>query len=215
MCFFFSWMFFTASRKLHLLMMIIIVVSFCAEICGSKILTLYQYHLDNIPLFIPLGHSVVYAIVYQMSKTPFIWNYHRNYEAAFYKLAFIICSISLVLLHDIAGYFCYLIFLFFVKRRKKPLFYLMMFSVTYYLEFLGTVSSAWSYYYVLDNHPYYPPTSITPCGIAGIYTFMDITSNNVYLYIKQFKKYARRALKVRSPSSTKFLKHQKGSFVEF
>ncbi|WP_131782508.1 hypothetical protein [Legionella gresilensis] len=196
MCLFYCWIFFTtADTKLYLLMMLITVVSFGAEICGSKILTAYQYHLDNIPLFIPLGHAVVYATAYHISRHDFVWKHHHIFEAALRKLAFIICFISLILLNDIAGFFCYLLFLMLVATRKKPLFYLTMYAVSYYLEFLGTVSSAWSYYFVLGNHPNYPPTSIIPCGIAGIYMFVDIVTNSIYLYIKKIKHYVSKNFK--------------------
>ncbi|VEB37226.1 Uncharacterised protein [Legionella sainthelensi] len=53
----YGWIFYFAGRRLHWLMLIMIVASFCAEVIGSKILTLYRYHLDNIPPFIPLGHA--------------------------------------------------------------------------------------------------------------------------------------------------------------
>ena len=188
MVLFYCWIFFLAERRLHWLMLIVIVDSFCAEVIGSKILTLYQYHLDNIPPYIPLGHAVTYAIVYQISRQRFIWSYHVVLEKFLHQFAFITCFMSLIILKDIAGFLCYLFFLFIVKQRKKPLFYLTMFAVTYYLEMLGTITSAWSYYFALGNHPNYPSTSVTPCGIAGIYMLVDISSNSIYLYVKQFKK---------------------------
>lgn len=189
---FYCWIFFLSNRRLHWLMLIMIIASFCAEVIGSKILTLYQYHLDNIPPYIPLGHAVTYAIVYQLSRQPFIWNYHVAFEIFLRKFAFITCFMSLIILKDIAGFLCYLFFLVILKQRKKPLFYLTMFAVTYYLELVGTVFSAWSYYFVLGNHPDYPSTSVTPCGIAGVYMLVDITSNSAYFYVKKFKKYLHK-----------------------
>lgn len=185
---FYCWIFLLSNRRLHCLMLIMICVSFCAELIGSKVLTAYQYHLNNIPPFIPLGHAVTYAIVFQISRQPFIWKYHVEFENFLHRFAFITCFMSLIILKDIAGFICYLFFLLVVKQRKKPLFYLAMFAVTYYLEFLGTISSAWSYYFVLGNHPNYPPTSVTPCGIAGIYMLVDITSNSIYFYAKKLKR---------------------------
>ncbi|WP_173237880.1 hypothetical protein [Legionella antarctica] len=189
MIFFYCWIFFLSGRRLYWLMLIVIVVSFCAEVIGSTILTLYRYHLDNIPPYIPLGHAVTYAIVYQISRQQFIWNNHIAFEKFLHQFAFITCFMSLIVLNDIAGFLCYLFFLIILRQRKKPLFYLTMFAVTYYLELLGTVSSAWSYYFALGNHPDYPSTSVTPCGIAGIYMLVDISSNSIYLQVKKFKKH--------------------------
>ncbi|AUH73594.1 hypothetical protein [Legionella sainthelensi] len=188
----YGWIFYFAGRRLHWLMLIMIVASFCAEVIGSKILTLYRYHLDNIPPFIPLGHAVTYAIVFQISRQPFIWEYHVDFENFLRKFAFIVCFMSLILLNDVAGFLGYLFFLGILRQRKKPLFYLTMFAVTYYLEFLGTVFSAWSYYFALGNHPNYIPTSVTPCGIAGVYMLVDISSNSAYFYVKKLKKYLKK-----------------------
>lgn len=192
MVLFYCWFILLANRRLYWLMLIVVVVSFCAELIGSKLLTAYQYHLDNIPPYIPLGHAVVYATVYQITRQSFVWQYHDVFESFLQKFAFITCSMSLLILNDCAGFICYLFFLIILSQRKKPLFYLTMFAVTYYLELLGTVSSAWSYYHALGNHPEYPATSNTPCGIAGIYMLVDITCNSVYLYIKKFKKHLRQ-----------------------
>ncbi len=189
----YAWIFFFAGRRLHWLMLIMVVASFCAEVIGSKILTVYRYHLDNIPPFIPLGHAVAYAIVFHISRQPFIWKYHVDFENFLRKFAFITCFMSLILLKDVAGFLGYLFFLIILRQRKKPLFYLTMFAVTYYLEFLGTAFSSWSYYFVLGNHPNYPPTSVTPCGIPGIYMLVDISSNSAYFYVKKLKKYLKKA----------------------
>ncbi len=187
MIFFYCWILFLAERRLYWLMLIVVVVSFCAEVIGSTILTLYRYHLDNIPPYIPLGHAVTYAIVYQLSRQRFIWSYHVVFEKFLHQFAFITCFMSLIILKDIAGFLCYLLFLILLSQRRKPLFYLTMFAVTYYLELLGTVSSAWSYYFALGNHPDYPSTSVTPCGITGVYMLVDISSNSIYLHVKKFK----------------------------
>ncbi|WP_207384202.1 hypothetical protein [Legionella nagasakiensis] len=186
---FYSWTFLTAKRRLHWLVLLMTITSLCAEIMGSKILILYEYHLKNIPIYIPLGHAVIYATVFQISRQPLVWQHHVAIEKFLHKFAFITCFMSLFILKDVAGFMCYMVFLVIMSQRTKPLFYLCMFAVTYYIELCGTTLAAWSYYFVLGNHPNYPPTSITPSGIAGVYIIVDLTCNSAYFYIKKFKKY--------------------------
>ncbi|WP_133127773.1 hypothetical protein [Legionella nagasakiensis] len=189
MVFFYSWFLLGAKPRLRWLILLMTTVSFFAEIFGSLILGLYQYHLKNIPMYIPLGHAVMYATVYQFCRRPLIWRYHTAIEKSLQRLAFITSFMSLVLLKDAAGFICYILFLIILYRRKKPLFYLSMFIMVYYLEFLGTAFSAWSWYSVLGNHPYFPPIAYTPSGIAGLYMLIDITTNAAYFYGKKIKKF--------------------------
>lgn len=189
MILFYSWIFLTAERRLHWLILIVTITSLFAEIIGSKILTVYQYRLGNIPLFIPLGHAVSYSIVYKISRQPLFWQHHQAIENFLHRFAFLVSFLSLVVLNDIAGFIVYIFFLMMLRHRKKPLFYLSMFAVVYYFEFLGTVLSAWSYYFVLGNHPHYPPTSVIPCGIGGVYMLLDISCDSLYFYGKKIKRY--------------------------
>ncbi|WP_051398957.1 hypothetical protein [Legionella oakridgensis] len=189
MIFFYSWLLLSVKRRLYWLILLMTIVSFFAEVFGSLILALYQYHLKNIPMYIPLGHAVMYATIYQICRRPFIWHHHIIIEKCLYRIAFIISFMSLVILKDVAGFLCYIFFLSISYQRKKPLFYLSMFVMVYYLELLGTVFSAWSWYAVLGNHPNFPSIAYTPSGIAGLYMLIDITTNSVYFHTKKIKKY--------------------------
>lgn len=185
---FFVVYFITGSSKLRHLLVIMAIMGFLSEIVGGKILMVYEYRLHNIPVYIPFGHAVLYATAYHISTQKLIWKHHLAIENLIHKAAFIICSMSLVLLNDVAGFIAYIVYLLLLSRRKKPLFYLVMFAVAYYMEFHGTVPRSWSYYAVLENHPELPPTSITPCGIAAIYMFVDLANNASYVYLLKFKK---------------------------
>ncbi|CDZ78710.1 hypothetical protein BN59_03022 [Legionella massiliensis] len=179
---------FTVDRKLYWLIFLMTLSSLYAEILGSLILSWYQYRLKNIPMYIPLGHAVLYATTYQISRQPIIWKYHKAIESSLTKLIFIISFMSLILLRDIAGFLCFLMFLLILRTRKKPLFYLCMFILVYNLEFLGTTFLVWSWYGTLGNHPNYPSIGPFPSGIAGLYLLIDLCSNSIYFYIlKSFK----------------------------
>lgn len=180
-----------ASRKLYWLILLMTISSLFAEIIGSLILSLYRYHLNNIPMYIPMGHAVIYATMYQLCRMPWIWRYHHPIEVCLGKFAFIAAFLSLFLIKDVGGFICYIIFLFILHYRKKPLFYLFMFVMVYYIELLGTVFSTWSWYTVLGNHPDFPPIGYTPSGMAGLYILIDLVSNSIYFYAHKILRFLR------------------------
>jgi|HubBroStandDraft_6_1064221.scaffolds.fasta_scaffold533502_1 hypothetical protein len=196
----YTWFLFVAQGRLYWIILLMTISSVFAEGIGSLLLTLYQYRLKNIPMYIPLGHAIIYATVYHLCKQPLIWKYHKAIEKTLGKVAFIIVFMSLIVLKDVGGFMTYIIFLLILPQRKKPLFYLSMFLMVYYIELCGTVYSTWAWYVVVGNHPAYPPIGYTPSGMAGLYILIDLASNSIYFYIQQIRRYCRSTAK-KIPSS--------------
>ncbi|STX52601.1 Uncharacterised protein [Legionella busanensis] len=171
-----------AKKKLYWLILLMTICSLGAEIIGSLLLTLYEYRLNNIPLYIPMAHAVLYATVYCLCNHEIVKSKRLILEEFFTRFAFLTSCLSLFILTDIAGFICYLLFLFILCFRKNQLFYLVMFAMVYYIELLGTVFSTWSWYGVTGKHPYYPPIGYTPSGMAGLYILIDLLSNSIYFY---------------------------------
>ena len=172
-----------AQKKLQWLILLMTISSLVAEIIGSLIIGLYQYRLHNIPLYIPLGHAVLYASVYHLTKNQFIWKFHKGLEQYLSTFAFVTALLSLFLLHDVGGFLGYLLFLSILYTRPKKIFYLGMFAMVYYIELCGTIFSTWTWYGVLGNHPNFPPIGYTPSGAAGLYILIDLASNSIYYYM--------------------------------
>ncbi|MDR3441832.1 MAG: hypothetical protein P4L65_02325 [Legionella sp.] len=181
----YCWMFWIAKRKLHWLILLMTISSFFAEVIGSLILGLYQYRLHNIPLYIPLGHAIIYACIFHLANNPLIWRYHKALERYLINVAFLTVFMSLLMLRDVGGFLGYVLFLFILYTRQKKLFYLGMFAMVYYVELCGTVFSTWAWYGVVGNHPNLPPIGYTPSGAAGLYILIDLTSNSIYYYARK------------------------------
>ena len=118
----YSWFLLTAKGKVYWVMLLMTFCGLCAECISSLLLTLYQYRFKNIPLYIPLGHALIYATVYYICKQPWVWRNHRRIEKCLRKFAFVIAFISLLLLNDVAGFICYIIFLIILHNRKNLYF---------------------------------------------------------------------------------------------
>ncbi len=185
----YSWFLLTAIGRVYWIMILMTFFGLFAECISSLLLTLYQYRFKNIPLYIPLGHALIYATVNYVCREPWVWRNHRAIEKCLRKFAFVTALTSLFILNDVAGFICYIIFLIILRDRKKPLFYLSMFVMVYYIELFGTVFSTWTWYGVLGNHPNYPPVGYTPSSMAGLYLLIDLVSYSVYFYAQKIKRY--------------------------
>ncbi|MCL9683453.1 hypothetical protein [Legionella maioricensis] len=185
----YSWFLLNAKGRVYWIMLLMTFCGLCAECISSLILTLYQYRFKNIPLYIPLGHALIYATVYYICKQSWVWRNHRVIEKCLGKFAFVSAFMSLFILNDVAGFICYIVFLIILHDRKKPLFYLSMFVMVYYIELFGTVFSTWSWYGVIGNHPHFPPIGYTPSSMAGLYLLVDLVSCSVYFYAQKIRRY--------------------------
>lgn len=192
MAIFYLWLLFTAKGRLYWLMLLMTFVSFFAEVIGSILLNLYDYRLYNIPMYIPLGHAVMYAIIYLICRQPLLWSHHKIIERFISRFAWGLTLLSFFILQDVAGFLCFMLFWVILIYRKKKLFYLAMFLLVYYIELLGTSFYCWSWYGTLGKHPAYPPIAFAPSGIAGLYVLIDIVTNNVYYYVRRFMHWIQR-----------------------
>ncbi len=182
---FYTWLLIISERKLYWLILLMTICSLGAEIIGTYIITAYRYRLDNIPIYIPLGHAVIYTTAYQLCRHSIVWRFRKPIEKNLKCIAFFVCFFSLVFLNDVGGFLCYLIFLILLATRKKPLFYLCMFFIVYFVEISGTALSTWVWYGQLNNHPEYPSTTIFPSGVAGLYGMVDIVCNFSYITVRK------------------------------
>lgn len=187
-----------ANGKLFRLVLLMTFYSFFAEIIGSILLGLYQYRLKNIPLYIPFGHGLLYATVYLAVRHPWLRKHSQYVRRCLTKAAFIVSIMSLIVLNDIFGFGCYLLFLFISHFRKQRIFYVAMFMLVYYIELIGTSVHTWSWYGQLATHPCFPSIGATPSGVAGLYLLIDLTCNSVYFYVlKLFRRFSLPTFKIR------------------
>jgi len=184
MIFFYCGFLAVSNSKLRWIILLMTVIGFFGEILGSIIMTLYRYRLENIPIYVPLGHAVIFITIYHLCRQPWLWRHHVNVEKILHILILTVSLGSLILYKDIFGFNCYLLFLVFIRNKVKPLFYLMLFAMVYYLEIVGTRYASWTWYNVLGNHMDYFTTANPPCGVAGLYMVFDMLSNYIYLFFK-------------------------------
>ena len=185
---FFALFYWIGDRKVRYKLIIMAVISAFVEVWLSLGIELYVYRELNVPLYVPLGHGVIFISVYYLQKQAVIRWHSRKLIPLLYILIISLSSLSLIFLNDVFGFICFLVFLIFLHYKRSKLFYLLMFIMVLYLEVCGTIFKAWAWYGVLGNHLDYVSTANPPVGIAGLYMILDMLTNNIYLMIARFLK---------------------------
>lgn len=195
MLLFYVWFFLGANNKLRWLLIITLIIGAFGEVLASIVMTLYRYRLGNIPLYVPMGHAIVYATVYYLQKQPVIRRQAVWLKPMLQASAALICVGSLLMFNDVNGFMMYLAFLVFLRHMKNKLFYWLMFAMVFYLEVIGTRMQAWTWYGVLGNHPMYLPVANPPAGVAVFYMMLDILTNHSYIWLRRMRR--RRIFRVK------------------
>lgn len=178
----FAWFYYVADKRVQGMMLLMLLISSCGEIVGSLILKFYVYRLENIPLYVPFGHALVFASAYYIYQQTLIQQYADKVQRLLFFLALLISVFSLLFLQDTCGFICFLTFC--LLRKNNKLFYSCMFFVVLYLELIGTYLQTWTWYGKLNNHPdWIIGCNNPPCGIGGLYMIFDVLVTFCYFQL--------------------------------
>ena len=194
-------LFLEASPKLKKLLILMLIYGTLAEIIGTMVLKLYAYRLDNIPFYVPIGHALIFALVYHLRRFLAFQGLSRRAEPILYFFSAVICYFSLILANDIFGGACYTFYLLILSTKKNKLFYLIMFYMVFYLEMTGTLLGVWTWYNIFSGPFYNLPVGNPPAGIAGLYMIMDMFACTSYWLVttKWAASYKQPKLQINQP----------------
>ncbi|MEQ8835132.1 MAG: hypothetical protein RIB67_11905 [Miltoncostaeaceae bacterium] len=155
---------------------VVIVVATIAEIIGSVIWGVYIYRLDNLPLFVPAGHGLVYLTGLRLSQTR--WLMRRGRELVVAAIVFVsawaLLGLTVLERKDVGGAVGAAVLVLFLLRGRASAVYAGVFFVVAFLEIYGTWIGTWYW------QPEIPGTGIAngnpPSGVASGYVFFDIAA---------------------------------------
>lgn len=153
-----------------------VAVATCIEIWSSLIWGVYRYRFDNVPLFVPWGHGLVYLFALRAGRTPLM----LRHGAAAARLA--LAAASLWALYgltvepiafgrlDVLGALFWPVFVLFMRTSSAPVF-AAAFLATSILELIGTHLGNWTWqvYAPISHIPSGNPPSVISAG----YCLMD------------------------------------------
>ena len=179
------WMLFKTSKVTRILMLLGVPIALAGEVTLSIGLGMYTYRLENVPHYVPLGHAIVYASIYYITKEPWVRQHQKGIIKVLYTTMFIYSLAWLVFAHDVFGFICTLIaMLLFKKFPDTKLFFLMMFFMVVYLELIGTHYGCWEWPPVWFDIFTWIPSANPPSGIGAAYFLFDASCLLAYKMLK-------------------------------
>lgn len=177
-------MLYRANPRVRELMIIAVILGFIGEHFFSKVLGMYTYRLENVPLYVPFGHGVLYARIFRFSKASLVKKYHKEIESFLIIIMILVSIIYLLFLNDVFG-FVMTIFVFLIlwKRPKDRLFFFSMYVLVVILEIGGTAFGAWKWPNIGFGVFEFLPSNNPPSGISLFYFLLDIGCFVVYTQI--------------------------------
>jgi hypothetical protein len=151
------------------------------EIVFSRFVGMYEYRLANIPIYVPPGHSLLYAAVYYFVREPIVRRHHELVGKLMLGLATSYALYWLATHRDWYGMACTVVFYYFLWRHKSSrMFFLTMYLVVAYLEQVGTRFACWYWHPTLLDKLDWLPSGNPPSGISVFYFGFDAACLEYY-----------------------------------
>jgi hypothetical protein len=158
-----------------------LVVGTGGEIVFSLFVGMYEYRLANVPIYVPPGHSLVYAAVYYFVREPWVRAHARHVQLGLLAVCVGYSVFWLVARGDAYGFVCTLLFLYLIwKHESSRLFFLGMYLFVAYLELVGTSLGCWYWHPTLLDKFAWMPSGNPPSGISVFYFGFDVACLDFY-----------------------------------
>lgn len=192
----FVWVYLRVTRKIKKLMLYGVALALLGEVVFSLILGMYEYRLENVPIYVPLGHSLVYAAVFYIQKEKCIQANKAGVVSVLYWGMIVYSSLWLVFDKDVFGFLCMLGVVYFLRRKPgNELFFLIMFFMVVYLELLGTYYQCWLWPDTWFSKIDFITSSNPPSGISVFYFGFDIGCLWIYKKLNGKKWHRMKAIR--------------------
>jgi len=154
-----------------------VVIATAGELYFSLGVGLYRYRLDNVPLYVPAGHGLVYFFALTAAATPLMLRKRRLLVGLALGLATAWALLGVTVLPlitgrlDMTGALLWPIFAYFTLRSRQAPVYAAAFLMTSVLELFGTGFHNWTWQAIAPIshlHQGNPPSVI-----AGAYCLLD------------------------------------------
>jgi hypothetical protein len=186
----------TAEERTRVI--IVVLAATCGEIVGSIIWGLYIYRLENLPLFVPAGHGLVYLAGWRISQLDALARHQQRFVAVAIGLiaAWGVLGLSGVLGRvDMAGAVgCVVVIVFLLISRDAPVI-AGVFIVVAVLEIYGVWIGTWAWVATVPGMDF-EALPITmgnpPSGAVSGYVGFDLTGVLLGPYVARWLA-ARRA----------------------
>lgn len=155
----------------RIMAIIFVPFSALAEYIFSSILEVYTYRLETVPLYVPLGHAILFGTGLMLAKLPAIAVRDKLQTILFTIQALIFAGV-IIFWQDIFTAVLGILFGLVIWWRGCRLIYPIMCFLVLYIELLGTNFGCWTWQANTFNIFH---TTNPPFGAFVFYVFGDIT----------------------------------------
>ncbi len=151
-----------------------ILVATTGEVALSLGWGLYSYRNALIPLYVPFGHGIFYALAVETARQPALRRYARPITRAALVAGSIVAAASFVFLRDQWGLLWWIAAAILLMRSRNQLMLSAAFTYTILLEWLGTAIGNWQWAAevpILGLHSANPPG-----GVGILYILLDLVT---------------------------------------
>ncbi len=174
-------LYFRSTPRVKELMLYAVVIGLGGEYLFSRMLNMYTYRLENVPLYVPIGHAALYGRVFKFSTAPIVRKYHKAVEQLFSIVIILFATTYLLFFMDVFGFVMTVgVFLLLWKRPKDRLFFYSMYILVAILEIGGTAFGCWKWPSIGFEVFEFLPSNNPPSGISLFYFMLDIGCFFIY-----------------------------------
>ena len=174
-------MYFRSTPRVKELMIYAVILGFAGEYLFSRGLSMYTYRLENVPLYVPIGHAALYGRIFMFSKASIVRKHNKAIEQLFAVVIGIFATIYLAFFTDVFGFvMTACVFLLLLRRPKDRLFFYSMYILVAILEIGGTAFGCWKWPDTAFGVFEFLPSNNPPSGISLFYFLLDISCFFIY-----------------------------------
>jgi hypothetical protein len=134
-----------APRDLRLMMVLIVPLSLAGEVLFSLLLDLYLYKVDQVPVYVPFGHAVVFSTGWLVSRTEAVERHGRAIQRALLPFYGLLLAGAVLWRGDTLSILLGLICALALWRKRAQPLYLIMGLLVLYVELAGTAFGCWAW----------------------------------------------------------------------
>jgi hypothetical protein len=142
---YFSFFFRYATSTLRKLMFVMVFLSYLGELIFCELVGMYDYRNHTIPLYVPFGHSIVYASGYVLAETTFFINNERILRKLFLILFSLLFLGVGIFLNDVFSLIFGTLFFVLMRRKKWQNLYYAIALCVIFIELVGTYFNCWTW----------------------------------------------------------------------
>ncbi|BBL34454.1 hypothetical protein Nstercoris_00690 [Nitrosomonas stercoris] len=188
------------NREIKMQVMIAVAFATAGEHFASIYMGGYTYRFENVPMYVPPGHGMVYLTAVALARSGFFMKYAR--EIAIFVVAscglWSLWGISELSGHgDQVGAILYVAFLIYLFKGRSPMVYLGAFFITVWLEIIGTALGTWRW---AELEPIFELTQGNPpSGVSAWYCLVDsVAIGTAPVFLRFFDKIGNSFKQTRS-----------------